>query len=268
MATCLSNIKEIARTDCIGASRTDINDNFVNLKNAACAVDTSQIGIESQLIYLIPYGGIINLWGDITLGGLDFDLSGRGKVNTVLGRDLTGFALCNGGNGTPDLRDRFVVAAGAQYMQGERGPEYTSTASLTYSAVRLTVPELPIHTHLVSDSGHVHSVIDNVHDHTYVDKYNSTNQKGMGNKIFGWVAVPGFIAPTDDFVNDVNNPGAGQSSPNSNTIQKSTGSSSSKVTVNKATTNVDIVPKGDNEVHENRPPFFGLAYIMRVNLQC
>jgi microcystin-dependent protein len=266
MAACLTNITEIGRDDCIGASRTVINDNFLNIKNAACAVDTSQIGIESQLIYLIPYGGIINLWGDMTLGGLDFDLSGRGKINPITKRDLTGFALCNGGNGTPDLRDRFIVAAGTQYTQGEKGPEYTSTASLMYSAVRLTVPELPIHTHLINDFGHVHTVIDSVHEHTYIDKYNTSNQVGVGNKLFGWIPLPGFIAPTDDFVNDVNNPGANQSTPNSNTIQKTTGSSTSKVTVNAASANVDIVIRGNNEVHENRPPYFALAYIMRVEL--
>lgn len=36
-----------------------------------------------------------------------FDGTGRG----VLGGDFDGWALCNGGNGTPDLRDRYIVAA-------------------------------------------------------------------------------------------------------------------------------------------------------------
>ena len=33
----------------------------------------------------------------------------------------TGWALCDGNNGTPDLRDRFVVGAGASYAKGATG---------------------------------------------------------------------------------------------------------------------------------------------------
>ena len=34
MAACLTNITEIGRDDCIGASRTVINDNFLNIKKS------------------------------------------------------------------------------------------------------------------------------------------------------------------------------------------------------------------------------------------
>ena len=34
-----------------------------------------------------------------------------------------GFALCDGTNGTPDLRDRFVVGAGGEYALGATGGE-------------------------------------------------------------------------------------------------------------------------------------------------
>jgi hypothetical protein len=30
----------------------------------------------------------------------------------------TGYVLCNGSNGTPDLRDKFVVGAGNSYVVG------------------------------------------------------------------------------------------------------------------------------------------------------
>ena len=33
----------------------------------------------------------------------------------------TGWALCNGSNGTPDLRDRFVIGAGSTYAVGATG---------------------------------------------------------------------------------------------------------------------------------------------------
>ncbi len=49
-----------------------------------------------------------------------------------------GWVLCNGDNGTPDLRDRFVVGAGNTYSVGAKGGEATHT---------LTVAEMPRHTH-------------------------------------------------------------------------------------------------------------------------
>lgn len=49
-----------------------------------------------------------------------------------------GFALCNGSNGTPDLRDRFIVGAGISYSLGATGGSDTVT---------LTVAQMPSHTH-------------------------------------------------------------------------------------------------------------------------
>lgn len=49
-----------------------------------------------------------------------------------------GFALCNGQNGTPDLRDRFVLGAGNKYAVGEMGGS---------EEVTLTVEQMPKHSH-------------------------------------------------------------------------------------------------------------------------
>ena len=49
-----------------------------------------------------------------------------------------GWALCNGQNGTPDLRNRFVVGAGGEYAVGATGGEKTHT---------LTESEMPRHRH-------------------------------------------------------------------------------------------------------------------------
>ena len=35
-----------------------------------------------------------------------------------------GFALCNGSNGTPDLRDKFITGAGSTYALGDTGGQY------------------------------------------------------------------------------------------------------------------------------------------------
>ena len=56
----------------------------------------------------------------------------------------SGWNLCNGSNGTPDLRDRFVVGAGSTYAVGNTGG--------TKDAIVVS------HSHSVSDPGHNHSL--------------------------------------------------------------------------------------------------------------
>lgn len=53
----------------------------------------------------------------------------------------TGWALCDGTNGTPDLRGRFVVGAGDAYTVGDTGGE---------AAVTLTTSQIPAHTHSIN----------------------------------------------------------------------------------------------------------------------
>jgi len=55
----------------------------------------------------------------------------------------TGWLLCNGSSGTPDLRNRFVVGAGSTYAVGATGG----------SADAIVVS----HTHTVTDPGHTHT---------------------------------------------------------------------------------------------------------------
>lgn len=57
----------------------------------------------------------------------------------------SGWYLCNGANGTPDLRDRFVVGAGSTYSVGNTGG---SKDAIVVS-----------HTHSVSDPGHRHNIL-------------------------------------------------------------------------------------------------------------
>lgn len=57
-----------------------------------------------------------------------------GSIGTI----PSGWQICNGTSGTPDLRDRFIVGAGNSYAVGAAGGEAAHT---------LTIAEMPSHTH-------------------------------------------------------------------------------------------------------------------------
>ena len=90
------------------------------------------VGVQSAVGTTIP-AGMISLW--------------YGSLGSI----PVGWYLCDGTNGTPDLRDRFVIAAGSSYAVGATGGVATNT---------LTTNELPAHTHTatVTDPGHSHTL--------------------------------------------------------------------------------------------------------------
>jgi hypothetical protein len=95
---------------------------------ASAGTNTTQIAstafVTTAVAAAFPSGGII-IWS--------------GSVASV----PSGWYLCNGSNGTPDLRDRFVVGAGSTY----------SVASTGGSANAVVVS----HTHSITDPGHAHT---------------------------------------------------------------------------------------------------------------
>jgi microcystin-dependent protein len=123
-----------------------------------------------------------------------------------------GWLLCDGTNGTPDLRSRFVVGAGSTYNPGDTGGA---------DSVTLTTAQIPSHTHTatVSDPGHAHG-----YDRDSFD----TLGGGSFTRRSGTGADPNI------------------------TTTATTG-----ITVTNAAT-------GGGGSHENRPPFFALAFLMKA----
>ena len=114
----------------------------------------------------------------------------------------SGWSLCNGSNGTPDLRDKFVIGAN----QDDSGtPKTNVTGSLTSSGGEathtLTKAEMPAHTH------------------TYDHWDSGTRAEGTG----GDTTLPGSYLTSED-----------------------TGST------------------GSGDAHNNLPPYYSLAYIMKT----
>ncbi|NER81019.1 MAG: tail fiber protein [Leptolyngbya sp. SIO1D8] len=59
----------------------------------------------------------------------------------------TGWALCDGNNGTPDLRDRFIVAAGNSYNPGNNGNPDTHRHAVDPPQTSLSINSAGAHTH-------------------------------------------------------------------------------------------------------------------------
>lgn len=62
----------------------------------------------------------------------------------------SGYYLCNGSNGTPNLLNKFIVAAGGTYSKGATSSTATATptaSSVTIAAFALTEAHLPAHYH-------------------------------------------------------------------------------------------------------------------------
>lgn len=86
------------------------------------------LGSNGQKLNLIP-SGIISMWS--------------GAANAI----PSGWTLCNGENGTPDMRDKFIVGAGGSYAVGETGGAASSSINGVTGATTLTVDQMPSHNH-------------------------------------------------------------------------------------------------------------------------
>jgi microcystin-dependent protein len=136
----------------------------------------------------------------------------------------SGWALCDGGSGTPDLQDRFVVGAGSSYAVDDTGGFANAT--------------LVSHTHTASSST---SISDPQHQHNQ----NTRSANFLGYSNYG-------IFPGGDLQGGIEmNVEGGR-----NTSLASTGIS--------ASTSTSISTEGVSATDANLPPYFALAYIMKL----
>lgn len=137
----------------------------------------------------------------------------------------SGWNLCDGANGTPDLRNRFIVGAGGSYNTGDTGG---------VESVTLSTSELPEHSH---GSGSLSTSTDGYHSHKVtIDKY-------AGDDVGVKREDGGFVKPLWGRDKDL--------------TTTNTGSHSHSITGTTSTT-------GGGEPHENRPPYYALAFIMKT----
>ena len=139
----------------------------------------------------------------------------------------SGWVLCNGSNSTPDLRNRFVVGAGSSYAVNATGGA---------DSVSLSTANLPAHSHTFGASGFTNN--SGTHTHPSVARPYPGDSGRAGNASSGAPGLHGANIKGDST-------GAG-------------GDHSHTVYVNGTTNNT-----GSGTAHENRPPYYALAYIMK-----
>ena len=155
---------------------------------------------------IIPVGGII-IWSGST------------------GSIPSGWAICNGSNGTPNLQNKFVIGAGSSYNVGATGG--------SAQAVVVT------HTHTItSDGAHGHGVNDPGHLHSYTHWSNTASEGG-----------------------DASNRSSPITSSAQNTAGNYTGISINSGGNHRHT----ISSSGESGANKNLPPYYALAYIMRTS---
>lgn len=163
----------------------------------------------------------------------------------------TGWLLCNGSNGTPDLRNKFVLGAGSNYGVGATGGSQT---------VRLTTAQIPSHNHGASTSTTTSITnnlsVDSNGEHSHEISSGPLNgqwgtvgayRTGSGTSYAATAWVPG-----DGSSGNVSTDLAGS---HIHTLSGSISASSSSST--------SIGSTGSGQAHENMPPYYALCYSMK-----
>jgi microcystin-dependent protein len=199
-----SGVSTISRLQSTNINATGIS-TIINLQSTnvniigvtTVGVVTGGTSVQATNFYgngTIPIGGII-MWS--------------GSIATI----PTGWALCNGSNGTPDLRNQFIVGAGSDTLSVWGFNKTTGVSTFTGGqsyvgvgstggrvGVALTIGEMPAHTHTYNQNTNANT------DHS----------------------------------------GSDTTSNNPSFSSQPTGST------------------GGDLYHENRPPYYALAFIMRT----
>ena len=166
----------------------------------------------------------------------------------------SGWYLCNGSNGTPDLRNRFIVGAGSgsSYSVGNTGGSNTVT---------LSTSQIPSHSHTTNNHSHNASVSDPGHGHSVSvsDPGHYHNTSVTGAKLF-----PGYGGAHVPYGGAGGYPGTHFNMSNANTgISANASNANTSISVSTGNANPSTNNTGGGGSHENRPPYYALCYIMK-----
>ena len=173
------------------------------------AAAATQAFVAAAILAALP-AGVITIWSGSS------------------GAIPAGWLLCDGTNGTPNLRDKFVVGAGSTYAVGATGG--SANATLVSHSHTITITD-PGHTHTanVTDPGHTHNLPGSTSSGGTIQTQlgvNSTAQNGVSDANTTGVTVANV----------------------SNTTGITAGSNT----------------QGSSATNANLPPYYALCYIMKA----
>lgn len=164
------------------------------------------------------------------------DYAPRGTIrmhSSAMGPIPSGWQLCDGTNGTPDLRNRFVVGAGGQYDEGNTGG---------VAQVTLTPAQMPAHVHTGTPHSHAPGSLQAASNGAHVHNTNVAT------------ALSTFIPPSGNSIPVHRTSG--------NVVSASAGAHTHSLTGATTSSGTGATGSaGGGESHENRPPYFALTYI-------
>lgn len=141
-----------------------------------------------------------------------------------------GWALCDGTNGTPDLRDRFIVSTGDNFGVGKKWGSEGGNAEVT-----LELEHIPSHNHSGSSINNAGS---HVHGRMF-DTGGGRGDPGLGGGNMPKIGGELQISVLADILANTNRGGD-------------------------HTHAVNIASQGGNQAHENLPPYYALCLIMKL----
>jgi hypothetical protein len=232
---------------------------ITGLASGTAASDAATFG---QLSAFVP-SGFIGMWS--------------GSIASI----PTSWLLCDGTNGTPNLRDRFIVGAGTTYAVAATGGSADSTLPThthTLSASGTTSSADLSHTHTYSgntggtSNDHAHAISDPGHQHGYRLDVNGVSVAFVGNQgnvggatIAGGTGAQGSISTsTQSSTTGITGTG-GQNAGHTHGFSGTTAGMSANAThTHTVTVTGTSGATGNSPTNTNLPPYYALAYIMKA----
>ena len=173
--------------------------------------------------------------GTIPIGGI---IMWSGADNAV----PSNWALCNGSNGTPNLIDRFIVGRGSAYAQGATGGN--------------TDAIIPEHTHTTTGGSHTHTITDPGHKHTPTSTASPNSSLADGRS----------IAVNDRIIGNYGSGSGDGLGPLGDRQFMNDASTGISVNASGSLTMTAANPPGSvSTTNANLPPYYAIAYIMRIS---
>ena len=177
--------------------------------------------------------GIITMWS--------------GATNAV----PSGWALCDGNNGTPNLKDRFIVGAGQSYGVGNTGGNWTQTPSVWTNAAgtgiqvagtAINTSQMPWHTHSGSVGSDASIQVQDSIQSGSAGEWLADDSFGS----IGWSPSP-IRKPLKEFSASLSINGTGGSQPHYHGVTDNGHAHTASASA------IDV-----------RPPYYALAFIMKL----